>query len=401
MPRVIWKGAVSFGLVTIPVQLYSAVSRKAVRFNQIDSRTGARVRLRKVSEADGTELSTSQIVKGYELPSGDYVRLTEAELESLAPEAVRTIDIDAFVDLVDIDPVFYESAYHLVPDKTAAKPYKLLAEAMQKAGKVAICRFVMRSKQHLAAVRPVEGRLMLSTMLYHDEVVSANEVGGFDALESVAVDERETAMAHQLIAALEAKFDPGRYQDSYRKSVLELIERKAAGESTDTVVPAAPTSDTVIDLMAALEASVAAAKQARTRHPSVVGDDVSDGNVTGDGVGVSAGNVTGDGVGVSAGNVTGDGVGVSAGNAAGDGVDVSDGNVTGDGVDVSDGNVTGDGVDVSDGNVTGDGVDVSEGVVTSEVSVVGDGPEASTAQLMSRSAEESSLEPVKEVRKSA
>ncbi len=271
MARVIWKGTVSFGLVTIPVHLYSAVSRKAVRFNQIDSRTGARVRQRKVSEADGTELSAEHIVKGYELASGSYVRLTEAELESLAPKAARTIDIDTFVDLADIDPVFYESAYHLVPDEAAAKPYKLLAAAMQEAQKVAICRFVMRSKQHLAAVRPVDGRLVLSTMLYHDEIVPAAEVGGFDPLDTVEVDERETVMARQLIAALEGAFEPDRYHDTYREAVLELIERKAAGELTDVVAAPVAASDTVIDLMAALEASVAAAKQSRQRHPSAAG----------------------------------------------------------------------------------------------------------------------------------
>ncbi|MYJ42511.1 MAG: Ku protein, partial [Acidimicrobiaceae bacterium] len=163
MPRVIWKGSISFGLVTIPVQLFSAVSRKNVRFNQLDAETGARVRYKKVSSADDTELPPERIIKGYELPSGDYVTVTDRELEELAPVAARTIDIDAFIDLADIDPVFYDSAYHLVPDEAAAKPYKLLAEAMEEADKVAVCHFVMRSKQYLAAVRPVDGRLMLST----------------------------------------------------------------------------------------------------------------------------------------------------------------------------------------------------------------------------------------------
>ena len=271
MPRVIWKGSVSFGLVTIPVHLYSAVSRKTVRFNQIDGQTGARVRYKKVSSADGSELPAERIVKGYELPSGEYVTLTESELEALAPAAARTIDIDAFVDLADIDPVFYDSAYHLVPDEAAAKPYKLLAAAMQEARKVAICRFVMRSKQHLAAVRPVDGRLMLSTMVYADELVAADEIGDAERLDAVEVDERETAMARQLIAALEADFEPDRYRDSYREKVLELIERKAAGESAAAAPSSGPVSDTVVDLMAALEASVAAAKEARQRHPSVTG----------------------------------------------------------------------------------------------------------------------------------
>ena len=271
MPRVVWKGSISFGLVTIPVHLFSAVSRKTVRFNQLDEQTGARVRYKKVSSADDTELGAERIVKGYELPSGDYVTITDTELEALVPAAARTIDIDAFVDLADIDPVFYDSAYHLVPDEATAKPYKLLAEAMQEADKVAICHFVMRSKQHLAAIRPVDGRLMLSTMVYADELVAPGELGAFDRLDAIAVHERETAMARQLIAALEADFEPDRYTDSYREALLELIERKASGATDVTVAAPAPTSDTVVDLMAALEASVAAAKEARKRHPAAVG----------------------------------------------------------------------------------------------------------------------------------
>ena len=268
MPRVIWKGSISFGLVTIPVQLFSAVSRRNVRFNQLDAETGARVRYKKVSSADDTELTAERIVKGYELPSGDYVTVTDRELEELAPVAARTIDIDAFIDLADIDPVFYDSAYHLAPDEATAKPYKLLAEAMGEADKVAICHFVMRSKQYLAAIRPVDGRLMLSTMVYADELVAADQIDGLDGLADIPVDERETAMARQLIAALEADFEPGRYRDSYREAVLELIERKASGETAATVASPAPASDTVVDLMAALEASVAAAKEARKRHPA-------------------------------------------------------------------------------------------------------------------------------------
>jgi len=276
VPRVIWKGSISFGLVTIPVQLFSAVSRKNVRFNQLDAETGARVRYKKVSSADDTELPPERIVKGYELPSGDYVTVTDRELEELAPVAARTIDIDAFVDLTDIDPVFYDSAYHLVPDEATAKPYKLLAEAMGEADKVAVCHFVMRSKQYLAAIRPVGGRLMLSTMVYSDELVAPDQIDGLDGVGDIPVDERETAMARQLIAALEADFDPGRYTDSYREAVLELIERKASGDTTATAAPVAPASDTVVDLMAALEASVAAAKEARKRHPTTAGKDATD-----------------------------------------------------------------------------------------------------------------------------
>jgi DNA end-binding protein Ku len=272
MPRAIWNGSISFGLVNIPVKLYSAVSRKTVRFNQIDSATGARVKQKRVSADDGEEVPYERIVKGYELPSGDYVLITDDEVAALDPEAVRTIDIDEFVDLADIDPMFYDNAYHLVPDAQTAKPYKLLATAMEEAGKVGICHFVMRSKQYLGAVRPVDGRLVLSTMVYADEIVDPAEIGGFDLLDDIAIDEKEQAMAEQLIATLDATFDPSRHTDTYREAMLELIDRKAAGESSDDLVPApAPSSDKVIDLMAALEASVTAAKKARGRHPAAGG----------------------------------------------------------------------------------------------------------------------------------
>lgn len=271
MPRAIWSGSISFGLVSIPVRLYSAVSRKAVRFNQIDSSTGARVRQKRVSAIDGEEVPYDRIVKGYELPTGDFVTISEEELAALDPVAARTIDIDEFVDLADIDPIYYDSAYHLVPDPATAKPYKLLAQAMQEAGKVGICHFVMRSKQYLAAVRPRDGRLLLSTMVYADELVDPGEIGEFDVLDDLVLDERERAMATQLIATLEAEFESARHVDSYRQAVLELIERKASGGAEAVVTSPAPTSDTVVDLMAALEESVAEAKKARRRHPSTTG----------------------------------------------------------------------------------------------------------------------------------
>jgi DNA end-binding protein Ku len=269
MPRAIWNGSISFGLVSIPVKLYSAVSRKTVRFNQIDSATGSRVKQKRVSAADGEEVPYERILKGFELPSGEYVMITDEEVAALDPDAVRTIDIDEFVDLADIDPIFYDNAYHLVPDEQTAKPYKLLATAMEQAGKVGICHFVMRSKQYLAAVRPADGRLLLSTMVYADEIVDHKEIGGFDLLADIEIDKKELAMAEQLIATLDATFEPGRHKDTYREAVLELIDRKAAGETGDDLVPApAPSSAKVIDLMAALEASVTEAKKARVRHPT-------------------------------------------------------------------------------------------------------------------------------------
>lgn len=268
MPRAIWSGSISFGLVNIPVKLFSAVSRKNVNFNQIDTKTGARIKMKRVSSVDERDVPYEDIVKGYELPSGEYVTIGDDELAALDPEAVRTIDIDEFVDLAEIDPLFYDSGYYLVPDQTTAKAYKLLASAMEKSQKVGIAHFVMRTKQYLAAVRPKDGRLILNTMVYADEVVQPAEIGGFDALDKVDVAAKELTMATQLIESLTEEFAPDKYRDTYREAVLALIERKAAGHTEVLAPPTAPAAEKVVDLMAALEASVKAAKAARARHPA-------------------------------------------------------------------------------------------------------------------------------------
>jgi DNA end-binding protein Ku len=268
MPRAIWSGSISFGLVNIPVKLFNAISRKSVSFNQIDSRSGSRIKLRKVSAQDETEVPPDAIVKGYELSSGDYVLIDDDELAALDPEAARTIDIEEFVDLADIDPIFYDSAYFLAPDKATAKPYALLAEAMERSQKVAIARFVMRTKQYLAAIRPKDGKLLLSTMVYADEVNDTHEIPELDGVDDVTVSDREVEMAQQLIDSLSADFAPDKFEDTYRNRVLDLIERKAAGETELITTPEPVTTDKVVDLMAALEASVAAAKEGRKRHPA-------------------------------------------------------------------------------------------------------------------------------------
>lgn len=272
MPRAIWSGAISFGLVNIPIKLYAAVSRKTVHFNQLDSRTGSRIKLKKVSAADGEEVPNEAIVKGYELSSGEYVTVGDDELAALDPEASRTIDIEEFVDLADIDPLFYDSAYYVAPDKATLKPYALLTKAMEESGKVGIARFVMRSKQYLCAVRPKDGALVLSTMVYADEVNDPAEIGEIAGLEEVEVSEKELTMARQLIASLSEDFDPERFADTYRERVLDLIEQKASGRTEVVAPPAALTEDKVVDLMAALEASVKEAKEARKRHPAATGD---------------------------------------------------------------------------------------------------------------------------------
>ncbi len=268
MPRAIWSGAISFGLVSVPVKLYSAVSRKNVKFNQLDGRTNSRIKQKRVSALDGEEVPYDEIVKGYEVMKDQYVVVTDEEMASLAPKASRTIDITDFVLQDEIDPVFYESAYYLVPDELARKSYALLAEAMEESGKVAMATMVMRTKQYLAAIRSVDGHLMLSTMIYADERVAADEIPGLETLDEIEVTEAERMMATQLIDSLSADFDAAKYEDGFRLQVLDLIEKKAAGELTTVEAPAAAEDAGVVDLLAALEASVQAAKKAKERHPS-------------------------------------------------------------------------------------------------------------------------------------
>lgn len=273
MPRATWSGAISFGMVNIPVKLYTATGRHTVRFNQIDTRTGSRIRQRRVSEADGSEVPAEAIAKGYELASGQYVIVSEDELAALDPEASRTIDLIEFVDQESIDPIYYDSGYYLAPDNATVKPYALLLRAMSEAGKVGIARFVMRGKEYLCAIRPQGDKLVLSTMLYADEIRDAEEIPELEGVAEAEVNEKEVAMAGQLISSLDAEFDPESFHDTYREKVLDLIERKAAGEESVVEAPVAAESNKVIDLMAALEASVAAAKEARGRHPSVAAAD--------------------------------------------------------------------------------------------------------------------------------
>jgi DNA end-binding protein Ku len=275
-----WSGSISFGLVNIPIKLYSAVSRKTVHFNQLDSRTGARVKHKKVSALDGEEVPAEAIVKGYELSSGDYVTVGDDELGALDPEASRAIDIEEFVSLDEIDPIFYDSAYLVAPDKATVKPYALLAQAMEESGKVAIARFVMRSKQYLCAIRPKDGKLLMSTMVYADELNDASEIPELDEVDEVEVSTKELDMARQLIFSLSADFEPERFEDTYRQQVLDLIQRKAEGHAEVVAPPVVMEEDKVVDLMAALEASVQSAKAARQRHPAATDDEAKPAKAT-------------------------------------------------------------------------------------------------------------------------
>ncbi|MDP9440660.1 MAG: Ku protein [Actinomycetota bacterium] len=262
MPRPIWSGSISFGLVNVPVKLFTAQSSKDVHFNQLHANDNARVRMKRFCEAENVEIPYDEIVKGYEIAPGQYVVIDPSELEAFDPKATHTIDIEEFVHLDQIDPIFFERAYYLVPDERSAKPYRLLAEALADSQKVAIAKFVMRTKQYLAAIRVVDGVLVLATMLYADEVVPTEELDMPDATD-VEVNERELKMARQLVDSLTVDdFEPDKFTDEYRERVIELIEAKAAGELV--VAPAVDAEPTkVVDLLAALEASVAAAKEAK------------------------------------------------------------------------------------------------------------------------------------------
>jgi len=257
MPSAIWSGTVGFGLVSVPVKLVSATKNKDVRFNQLEQRTGARIRYRKVSDATGEEVPNDEIVKGYEIAPGQYVVVDDEDVKALAPKASRTIEIEDFVDLEQIDPLYFEQPYYLAPEEQALKPYKLLVDAMEELKKVAIGRIIMRSKERLVAIRPVDGVLCVETMRYADEVIPASSVlpEGVETAEPTA---RELEMAEQLIEALAGDFEPEKYEDSYREQLLELIEKKAAGEEI-VAEPVVEEQGKVVDLMAALEASLARA----------------------------------------------------------------------------------------------------------------------------------------------
>src|SRR3954464_15241783 len=260
MPRSIWTGAISFGLVNVPVKLYSAVSKKTVRFHQLHDKDGVRIQQKRVCPADGEEVNYDHIVKGYEITPEQYVVVEPAELEAIEPRKTKTIDIEDFVDLEEIDPLYYDHPYYLMPGTGAAKPYKLLVEAMLDSQKVAIARVVIRQKEQLVAIRPTEGVLAMSTMNFADEVVSPDK---FDDAPGDDVDatKREIDMAKQLIDSLSSEWEPGKYKDTYRERVLELIEQKAEGK--EIAVQPAEEPQPVPDLMAALEASVNAARQNR------------------------------------------------------------------------------------------------------------------------------------------
>jgi DNA end-binding protein Ku len=257
MPRAIWSGAISFGLVNVPVKLYSATSPKSVRFHQLSSKTGVRIRQKRVDPSTDQEVPYEEIVKGYEVTPDRYVMIDPDELDALDPKATKTIDIEEFVSLDEIDPIFYDHSYYLAPTAGGSKAYRLLLDAMRESGKVGIGKVVLRTKQQLAALRPTGEVLTLTTMLWGDEVLPPDRIDELESVEEAPASDRELKMAEQLIASLSNNWDPTQFKDEYRERVLDLIQRKAAGEEI-AVQPQAEEPDAAPDLMAALEASLAA-----------------------------------------------------------------------------------------------------------------------------------------------
>ncbi|HLI43937.1 MAG TPA: Ku protein [Acidimicrobiales bacterium] len=255
MARAIWTGSISFGLVNIPVGLYSAVSERSIRFNQLQKGTSDRIRYKRVNERTGEEVGYRDIVKGYDVGGSQYVVVTDEELEAIEPSGSRTIEIEDFVDAVDIDPIFYNQTYYVAPrTEAAARPYALLIEAMRQSGKTAVAMFVMRSREHLAALRVHGEVLALETMYFADEIR--------DPMAEIEIrptaeppSERELATAVLLIESMGAKWEPERYRDRYRARVEQLIEQKLQGAEVVTATSPEPDAN-VVDLMEALRRSV-------------------------------------------------------------------------------------------------------------------------------------------------
>jgi len=259
--RSIWKGAISFGLVTIPVKLYSATETKDVSFHQVRRSDGSRIKYKRVAAVDGEEVAYGDIAKGFELSSGETVVLTDEDFKDLPLTTSRAIDVLQFVPLEQLDPIFFEKSYYLEPDKAGVKPYCLLRDALEQSGKVAVVKVALRNRESLAALRVRDGVFVLETMLWPDEV-RAPDFGFLD--EDVEVRPQELAMAGSLIDTLSGEFDPSEYKDGYREALQSVIEAKVEGREMVQPTEAQPTSGTVVDLMAALRASVEAAKQTRS-----------------------------------------------------------------------------------------------------------------------------------------
>jgi DNA end-binding protein Ku len=271
--RSIWKGAISFGLVTIPVKLYSATEERDVSFHQVHREDGGRIKYKRVCTIDGEEVSYGDIAKGYDLGGGEMVILTDEDLAGLPLATSRTIDVLQFVPLEQVDPIYFAKSYYLEPDRTGAKPYALLRDALEESGQVALVKIALRQREQLATMRVRDGVFVLETMLWPDEVRKPD----FAFLdEEISVRPQELAMAGSLIETLAGDFDPSQYTDGYREALQAVIDAKVAGR--EVVSPSEPeeTGGAVLDLMAALRASVDAAKGRKGKPAAAEDSDDSD-----------------------------------------------------------------------------------------------------------------------------
>jgi DNA end-binding protein Ku len=264
MPRAIWSGAISFGLVNIPVKAFSATRDHKVHFHQLDKKTGSRIRYEKVADKTGKKVASDDIELGYEVERGKYVTAEPEEIEELRPESTRTIEISDFVDLNEVDPVFYKNTYWLAPDGQGADAaYRLLLSAMEDAGRVGIGEVVMRNTQYLAAIRPRDHALAMSTMRFADEVLDRRDIDGIPS-KAGKIDSKQRNLAMQIIDSLSSSWNPKQYRDTYTDEVEDLLRRKAKGEQIVTE-PTEEAPAKVVDLMEALQASI---DQGKKRRPA-------------------------------------------------------------------------------------------------------------------------------------
>jgi DNA end-binding protein Ku len=268
MPRSMWRGTLTFGLVSVPVKLYSAVINRSVHFHQLHAADHARIYMKRFCPVEDEEVAFEDTVKGYEIAPERYVVVEPHEFAALEPAFTRTIDIEDFVDIEEIDPIYFDQPYLIVPDKGGARSYVLLMESMRKTAKVAIARVVLRSRERLVAIRVRQGALLMTAMNFSDEIQSPQAIRELEDIEGVNVSERELSVAQRLVDSIAEPFDITKYHDNYREALLDLIDRKAAGE--EIVVQPSPRREPTAtpDLMGALEASLQEARQRRDTQPA-------------------------------------------------------------------------------------------------------------------------------------
>jgi len=277
MPRPVWSGSISFGLVNVQVKAYSAVRDHRVHFHQIDKGSGSRIGYQKIAKETGEIVSADDIEMGYEVSKGRYVIFDPSEIEQLRPKTTRLVKVEDFVDIDEIDPVYYDKTFWLSPDgDAAAHAYPLLLQAMESEGRIGVGTVVMRNNQYLAAIRPLDGALAMSTMRFEDQIVLRDDIPGLDA-EYDEPSDKELALATQIIESLASEWDPGQYHDTYTAELRKMITAK--DEGNEIVTEEEPAGAKVLDLMAALEASVAAARSGNIDDAELPEDENDDASV--------------------------------------------------------------------------------------------------------------------------